>query len=153
MLRPSQVLISLTSTRSIVTTRVDVTQAVLLESLYHRVVCVHVSLYHRVLRHRCLQLLKRILDTNKRVQEAACSAFATLEEEACTELVPYLAFILETLVFAFGKYQVRAQGPGTCASTWNVCRCQVRTQVPSTHARTGYVRKDRTYSLCCLSRL
>ena len=25
------------------------------------------------------ELLKRILDTNKRVQEAACSAFATLE--------------------------------------------------------------------------
>ncbi|CAB0031945.1 unnamed protein product [Trichogramma brassicae] len=51
------------------------------------------------------ELLKRILDGNKRVQEAACSAFATLEEEACTELVPYLGFILETLVFAFGKYQ------------------------------------------------
>ena len=59
----------------------------------------------------CLQplmteLLKRVLDGNKRVQEAACSAFATLEEEACTELVPYLGFILETLVYAFGKYQV-----------------------------------------------
>lgn len=27
-------------------------------------------------------LLRRILDTNKRVQEAACSAFATLEEVA-----------------------------------------------------------------------
>lgn len=39
------------------------------------------------------------------MQEAACSAFATLEEEACTELVPYLGFILETLVFAFSKYQ------------------------------------------------
>jgi hypothetical protein len=46
------------------------------------------------------------LDPNKRVQEAACSAFATLEEEATTELVPYLGFILETLVFAFSKYQV-----------------------------------------------
>ena len=45
------------------------------------------------------------IDSNKRVQEAACSAFATLEEEACTELVPYLGFILETLVFAFHKYQ------------------------------------------------
>lgn len=54
-----------------------------------------------------LQLLKRILDTNKRVQEAACSAFATLEEEAGTDLVPYLSVILETLVAAFGKYQVR----------------------------------------------
>ena len=51
------------------------------------------------------QMLKRILDANKRVQEAACSAFATLEEEACTELVPYLSYILETLVFAFNKYQ------------------------------------------------
>lgn len=47
-----------------------------------------------------------MLDANKRVQEAACSAFATLEEEACTELVPYLGFILETLVYAFSKYQV-----------------------------------------------
>lgn len=52
------------------------------------------------------QLLDRILDSSKRVQEAACSAFATLEEEACMELVPYLPEILNTLVRAFGKYQV-----------------------------------------------
>lgn len=52
-----------------------------------------------------LQLLKRVLDNNKRVQEAACSAFATLEEEACTELVPYLGHILQTLVYAFSRYQ------------------------------------------------
>lgn len=39
------------------------------------------------------------------VHPAFPSAFATLEEEACTELVPYLSFILDTLVFAFGKYQ------------------------------------------------
>lgn len=51
------------------------------------------------------ELLKRILDANKRVQEAACSAFATLEEEACNALVPYLGYILKTLVFAFSKYQ------------------------------------------------
>uniref|UniRef100_A0A2I3G746 Transportin-1 n=1 Tax=Nomascus leucogenys TaxID=61853 RepID=A0A2I3G746_NOMLE len=50
------------------------------------------------------ELLKRILDGNKRVQECGL-AFATLEEEACTELVPYLSYILDTLVFAFGKYQ------------------------------------------------
>lgn len=37
--------------------------------------------------------------------DPSVSAFATLEEEACTELVPYLSFILDTLVFAFGKYQ------------------------------------------------
>jgi transportin-1 len=50
-------------------------------------------------------LLKRALDNNKRVQEAACSAFATLEEEAASELVPYLQPILANLSRAFTKYQ------------------------------------------------
>ncbi|KAL1924807.1 uncharacterized protein VTP21DRAFT_4461 [Calcarisporiella thermophila] len=50
-------------------------------------------------------LLRMILDNNKRVQEAGCSAFATLEEEALEKLVPYLDPILRTLVFAFNKYQ------------------------------------------------
>lgn len=50
-------------------------------------------------------LLNCILDNNKRVQEAACSAFATLAEGACLELVPYLDQILNTLVKAFEKYQ------------------------------------------------
>lgn len=45
------------------------------------------------------------LDNNKRVQEAGCSAFATLEEEAGEELVPFLGSILGNLVFAFNKYQ------------------------------------------------
>ncbi|KAK0393918.1 hypothetical protein QR680_000469 [Steinernema hermaphroditum] len=53
------------------------------------------------------ELLSRILDNNKRVQEAACSAFATLEEEACHELVPYLTDILGTLVEAFNRYQAK----------------------------------------------
>lgn len=52
-------------------------------------------------------LLRRILDTNKRVQEAACSAFATLEEEAAEELAPRLMVILQHLLCAFGKYQRR----------------------------------------------
>ncbi|CAH8588883.1 unnamed protein product [Schistosoma turkestanicum] len=52
-----------------------------------------------------VELLKRILDCNKRVQEAACSAFATLEEEACTDLVPHLDLILRTLVYALKQYQ------------------------------------------------
>ncbi|XP_057500476.1 transportin-1-like [Actinidia eriantha] len=52
-------------------------------------------------------LLRRILDNNKRVQEAACSAFATLEEEAAEELTPRLEIILQHLMFAFGKYQRR----------------------------------------------
>nr|GEU83293.1 transportin-1 isoform X1 [Tanacetum cinerariifolium] len=52
-------------------------------------------------------LLRRILDNNKRVQEAACSAFATLEEEAADELAPRLEIILQHLMCAFGKYQRR----------------------------------------------
>ncbi|KAL2543499.1 Transportin-1 [Forsythia ovata] len=52
-------------------------------------------------------LLRRILDDNKRVQEAACSAFATLEEEAAEELAPRLDVILQHLMCAFGKYQRR----------------------------------------------
>ncbi|VVA99326.1 unnamed protein product [Arabis nemorensis] len=52
-------------------------------------------------------LLHRLLDTNKRVQEAACSAFATLEEDAAEELVPHLGVILQHLMCAFGKYQRR----------------------------------------------
>lgn len=47
------------------------------------------------------------LDSNKRVQEAGCSAFATLEEEAGALLEPYLQPILQSLVAAFQKYQQR----------------------------------------------
>ncbi|KAI0741049.1 ARM repeat-containing protein [Earliella scabrosa] len=50
-------------------------------------------------------LLRMVLDNNKRVQEAGCSAFATLEEDAGPELVPYLEPVLRNLVFAFDKYQ------------------------------------------------
>ncbi len=35
-------------------------------------------------------LLGRVLDRNKHVQEAACSALATLEEQAGPELLPRL---------------------------------------------------------------
>ncbi|GAU89346.1 hypothetical protein RvY_01903 [Ramazzottius varieornatus] len=51
------------------------------------------------------KLLERLLDTNKKVQEAACSAFATLEEEAGALLSPYLEVIVRTLIAAFRKYQ------------------------------------------------
>ncbi|ORZ18863.1 armadillo-type protein [Absidia repens] len=50
-------------------------------------------------------MLQRILDSNKRVQEAACSSLSLLEEEATTQLIPYLQPILVTLVAAFEKYQ------------------------------------------------
>jgi transportin-1 len=53
------------------------------------------------------RLLERILDHNKKVQEAACSAFATLEEHATTYLVPFLLPILQNLMFAFQKYQAK----------------------------------------------
>jgi transportin-1 len=46
-----------------------------------------------------------VLDNNKRVQEAGCSAFATLEEDAGPELVPYLEPVLRNLIVAFEKYQ------------------------------------------------
>ncbi|CAE6461862.1 unnamed protein product [Rhizoctonia solani] len=52
-------------------------------------------------------LLRMVLDNNKRVQEAGCSAFATLEEDAGTALEPYLDPILRNLVFAFQKYQAK----------------------------------------------
>ncbi|TIB33622.1 hypothetical protein E3P86_02950 [Wallemia ichthyophaga] len=50
-------------------------------------------------------LLRMVHDKNKRVQEAGCSAFATLEEEAGKELEPFLKPIIEHLVYAFQKYQ------------------------------------------------
>lgn len=39
------------------------------------------------------------------MQEAGCSAFATLEEIAAEDLKPYLPIILPTLVSAFHRYQ------------------------------------------------
>ncbi|EDR00554.1 uncharacterized protein LACBIDRAFT_240538 [Laccaria bicolor S238N-H82] len=50
-------------------------------------------------------LLRMVLDGNKRVQEAGCSAFATLEEDAGPELAPYLEPVLRNLVVAFDRYQ------------------------------------------------
>ncbi|XP_076900422.1 transportin-1-like [Bidens hawaiensis] len=52
-------------------------------------------------------LLRRILDDNKHVQEAACSAFAILEEESADLLSPRLEIILQHLMCAYGKYQRR----------------------------------------------
>ena len=49
-------------------------------------------------------LLAMVLDNNKRVQEAGCSAFATLEEEVGPALAPFLAPVLRALVMAFDKY-------------------------------------------------
>ncbi len=79
-----------------------------------------------------IELLRRVLDKNKRVQEAACSAFATLEEEAQERLVKYLSPILQNLMFAFSTYQAKnmcAPAPPrpACAVLCcaNVCGCRV----------------------------
>uniref|UniRef100_A0A8C9HJE2 Transportin n=1 Tax=Piliocolobus tephrosceles TaxID=591936 RepID=A0A8C9HJE2_9PRIM len=54
-----------------------------------------------------LNLLKRILDSNKRVQEAACSSFANLEEDALDLLNNYLHEIVHTIQQAFEIYQAK----------------------------------------------
>jgi len=53
------------------------------------------------------RLLENILSRNKRVQAAACSALATIEEESESAIFPYLKPILKTLAHAFPKYQER----------------------------------------------
>jgi transportin-1 len=64
-----------------------------------------------------------ILDNNKRVQEAGCSAFATFEEEAGQQLIPWLEPILHNLTLAFTKYQQKNLAhPLRCSG--NTCRCR-----------------------------
>jgi transportin-1 len=52
-------------------------------------------------------ILRRMLDNNKKVQEAAASAFASLEEKSDAALVPYCEPILRQFVQCFGKYKDR----------------------------------------------
>jgi len=52
-------------------------------------------------------ILKRMLDNNKRVQEAAASAFANLEEKANVQLQDYCAVIVRQFVDCFAKYKDR----------------------------------------------
>ncbi|KAL8703314.1 MAG: hypothetical protein Q9201_003505 [Fulgogasparrea decipioides] len=52
-------------------------------------------------------ILYRMLDKNKRVQEAAASAFANLEEKATRGLEPYCGPIIRQFVQCFGKYKDR----------------------------------------------
>ena len=52
-------------------------------------------------------LLKRMLDNNKRVQEAAASAFANLEEKAQAELKGYCLVIVRQFVECFARYKDR----------------------------------------------
>lgn len=50
-------------------------------------------------------LLKRMLDKNKKVQEAAASSFASLEEKARDKLKPYVQPILQQFVLCFERYK------------------------------------------------
>lgn len=52
-------------------------------------------------------ILRRMLDGNKKVQEAAASAFASLEEKSDANLIPYCEPILRQFVQCFGKYKDR----------------------------------------------
>jgi transportin-1 len=52
-------------------------------------------------------ILHRMLDNNKKVQEAAASAFASLEEKADAALIPYCEPILRQFVQCFAKYKDR----------------------------------------------
>lgn len=52
-------------------------------------------------------ILRRMLDNNKKVQEAAASAFASLEEKSDDNLVPYCEPILRQFVQCFDKYKDR----------------------------------------------
>eukprot|EP00929_Paragymnodinium_shiwhaense_P080453 TRINITY_DN41958_c0_g1_i2.p1 TRINITY_DN41958_c0_g1~~TRINITY_DN41958_c0_g1_i2.p1 ORF type:complete len:918 (-),score=216.38 TRINITY_DN41958_c0_g1_i2:85-2838(-) len=61
----------------------------------------------QVLRVVLETLLERMLDRNKRVQQAACSGFSTLAEEAREHLAPFLDGIVQTITQAFQLYQAR----------------------------------------------
>jgi transportin-1 len=52
-------------------------------------------------------LLVRIHDPVRKVQEAACSALATIEEEAGRAMTPFINGVLETLMDAFVRYEQR----------------------------------------------
>ncbi|KAL8936758.1 MAG: hypothetical protein Q9216_004762 [Gyalolechia sp. 2 TL-2023] len=52
-------------------------------------------------------ILNKMLDRNKRVQEAAASAFANLEEKATRRLTPYCGPIVRQFVQCFSQYKDR----------------------------------------------
>lgn len=55
------------------------------------------------------ELIMHFLDSNKRVQRAAISAFCIFQEEACLKLIPYISFILQAFVESFSKLQLRSR--------------------------------------------
>jgi transportin-1 len=65
-------------------------------------------------------LLTRVGDGNRHVQEAACSALATLEESAGPELLPRLPAILKTLAAAL-QARMRERIICCCAAGAHAC--------------------------------
>lgn len=53
-------------------------------------------------------VLKRLLDTNRKVQIAACSALGVIVESSGDIMIPYLEAVFQTLVQALQTYQTRA---------------------------------------------
>lgn len=55
-----------------------------------------------------LILMKHFLDSNKRVQRAALSAFCVFEEDAGLKLIPYIDIILQAFLEAFNQCKFRS---------------------------------------------
>eukprot|EP00761_Pharyngomonas_kirbyi_P013600 gb/GECH01013629.1/.p1 GENE.gb/GECH01013629.1/~~gb/GECH01013629.1/.p1 ORF type:complete len:894 (+),score=181.29 gb/GECH01013629.1/:1-2682(+) len=53
------------------------------------------------------KIMNGLLDRNKKVQQAACSAFSTFVEDAHREVMPYLSSILPVLAQCFSRYQAK----------------------------------------------
>ena len=53
-------------------------------------------------------VLACVLDTNKRVQEAACSMLAMLQEKSGEDIVPWVEHLLQAYIAALGKFKVAA---------------------------------------------
>ncbi|CAM9750697.1 unnamed protein product, partial [Scytosiphon promiscuus] len=74
-------------------------------------------------------LVERVLDSNKKVQEAACSAMSVMEEEVGYGLQGYLDPILRCFAAALAKYQTRSlivlyDTIGTLADNAGACLAQ-----------------------------
>ncbi|CAM9475745.1 unnamed protein product, partial [Sphacelaria rigidula] len=74
-------------------------------------------------------LMQRVLDSNKKVQEAACSALSVLEEEVGWHLNPHLEHLVRCFAAALAKYQTRSlivlyDTVGTLADNTGRCLAQ-----------------------------
>eukprot|EP01094_Clydonella_sp_ATCC50884_P025784 TRINITY_DN6905_c0_g2_i2.p1 TRINITY_DN6905_c0_g2~~TRINITY_DN6905_c0_g2_i2.p1 ORF type:complete len:680 (+),score=248.64 TRINITY_DN6905_c0_g2_i2:222-2261(+) len=75
-------------------------------SQYSRWIC-EKNNHERYFEHVLAKFLELMRSRSKRVQEAACSAFAVLEEEAQSLLVSFVPHIVQTMIYAFERYQAK----------------------------------------------